>query len=285
VQVEAVNRQFMRDNEKKFAALLVSLRRMVHVPDEADSHYREYLLGIMTTYAIVYRQLLRQQATYVIEGQLTRAIPYLSVAEQIGYRAGTVTAEPFVEAMFARTLPSGYTLSDRIWGLKTYSRDIYSVVENGLRNNLSPSTIARQLDGFVLPGRQLTAPTPYGRTVSFDSMRLARTEVLDAEREAVREMAKQCPWIVGLTWELSANHSRECECDDYAIGGPYTEYDAPEAPHPQCQCSLVPIEISPKEWQGSLEAYEGGLDILGIGKWVAGGLLLYELSDEGETEG
>lgn len=282
---ERERKRYMRENERRFGALLYSLRRMIYIPDEANADFKDYLFGVFTSYELVYRQLLKQQVSYVVEAQLTTAIPYLSAAEQLGFRTAVINSSPLVDSFLARTLPSGYTLSDRIWNLRSYSNDIHAIIENGLRNNLNTSTIARQLDGFVLPGRQLTAPTPYGRTVSFDSMRLARTEVLEAERNTMKEMARQCPWIVGLNWELSANHSQLCECDDYSVGGPYTEYDAPDAPHPQCQCSLVPIEISPQEWQGSLEAYEGGLDMLGIGEWVAGGLLLYGLESEEGFEG
>lgn len=254
---------------------------MVYVPDEVDHRYLEYLAGTFATYEVVYRQLIRQQMTYVIDFQLSIMAPYLTVAEKAGFRAAAISSKPLVDAFMARELPSGYTLSDRIWDLKNYSKDIHAIIENGLRNQLSPTTIARQLDGFTLPGKSLTAPTPYGRTVSFDSMRLARTEVLEAERNTVREMARNCPWITGLYWELSANHSILCECDDYAAHGLYAEIDAPDAPHPQCQCSLVPEMLSTADWGRELSNFGDGLDILGIAGWVAGGITLYNMVDEG----
>lgn len=278
---EKQKKKLMRENEARFNALLVSLRRMVYVPDEVNHQYLVYLAGIFASYELVFRQLLETQVTYVIKGELTKMVPYVTMAGDLGVRGIVPEASALVESMFARTLPSGYTLSQRIWDLKNYSNDIAAILRNGINNNLSAETIARQLDGFVLPERSLIAPTPYGRTVSFDSMRLARTEVMEADRYAMKEMARVFPWIKGLYWELSPNHSRECDCDDYAAHGLYTEQDAPDAPHSQCQCVLVPEMMSMDEWGDALKGYRDGLDIGKIAGWVAAGYAAEELTEEG----
>jgi hypothetical protein len=274
-----------KENERKFNALLVSLRRMIYIPDHVDHNYLAYLAGIFATYELVYRQLLETQMTYVISGTIKMMTPYVTMAESLGVKGAMPFPSALVESMFARTLPSGYTLSQRVWDLKNYSADIEAVLKNGITNKLPTTTIAKQLDGFVLPKKELISPTPYGRTVSFDSMRLARTEVMEADRFAMKELARTCPWITGLYWELSASHSVECDCDEYASHGLYSEADAPDAPHPQCQCVLVPEMISISDWGAALDDYEGGLDLLTIAGWVAGAYAAEEFLGEDSPEG
>lgn len=234
----------MRENERRFHALLYSLRKQIYIPEEVDHHYLEYLAGIFVAYEVVYRKLLVQQMKGMVEletGRITGVVP-----PEGGKYMIPVSADRIVESMMERKLLSGITLSDRIWDLKNYSKDIEFIINNGIRNNLPVTTIARQLDNYTLPGRHLS-PTPFGRKISFDSMRLARTEVLEARRTAVAEQAKRTPWIKGVLWELSPAHKDLCECDDYD-GHVFLPDEVPMAPHPQCQCTLSPVPMSAVEW-------------------------------------
>jgi hypothetical protein len=264
-------RKFLQENERKFRALLYALRKQIYVPDEVDHHYIAWLGGLTAAFAVAYRALLKQQMTLAIELEVRIFTITQKEFFEVMTRYGTekvFNVEKMVGELFDRTLPRGYTLSDRIWDLKNYSNDIRAVLENGIRNNMNPQVIARQLEGFLNPDR-LAQATPYGRSLSYDSMRLARNEVLHAGREFQREQARNAPWITGIDWVLSANHSALCDCDDYAAHGTYRVEDVPLDPHPQCQCSLEEVSMTPEEFSGALRDYlSSGEDRFGIEDWL-----------------
>jgi hypothetical protein len=154
-----------------------------------------------------------------------------------------------------------------VWDLHNYSKDIVQVIRNGIDNHLSASTISSQLDGFILPNRHVTTLTPYGRAVNYDTMRLARTEIMEAYREAAIENARNSPWIWGLRWELSNSHKDLCECDDYD-GQVFAPDDVPMYPHPQCACALIPETMDYDDWGKTMDQYLEGDDEAGISDWL-----------------
>jgi len=262
--------RFLRKNDVLFTALLLAVSKKIYIPDELDTAFKSHVKKLLVKYSEVYDQLIRQQLTTatIIE---TNGFNLLnsSFVKQAGIKQTVFNVDKFVSVVMQHELPSGKTLSRRVWDLRTYSKDINQIIRNGIKANLSPATISKQLDGFLLPGKHLTTLTPYGRTLGFDSMRLARTEVMNEFRRTDAEMMRRSPWVTGLRWELSSAHQGPCECDDLE-GRIFTDADlVPISPHPQCMCALIPEVLTPAEWTDAMTAYETfGTDTLGIGEWL-----------------
>jgi len=261
--------EFLRQNEKKFARLLVRLRGNLYLPrreEDFDGAYRASIKRITKDYAENYHNTMEVQL-----GASTKVATAFMLA--VGYRYSTIGANPVVgiaekvaeQAMFAE-LPSGFTLSGRIWDLGTYSDDILKIVENGMRNHLNPEMLAKQLDGFTLPNRHVDTLTPYGRSLNFDSMRLARTEIIHAERVATKEAMDKSPWVTSLTFDGSDGCVEFCQpLDGLEIT---SEMDIPE-PHSQCNCPVIENVLSYEEWNEALDQYaQDGTDNLGIKEWL-----------------
>lgn len=143
--------------------------------------------------------------------------------------------------------PSGYNLSDRIWRSTVEARQkLDKYLTQNISLGTSASHMARDLENMLLPERSVLRTTrPYGVDVSFDSMRLARTEISRAHTETTFIAAEANPFVAGMDWALSAQHPRIDICDSIAtigMGGerlrdPYPVDEAPHVvsdSHPQC---------------------------------------------------
>jgi hypothetical protein len=247
---------------------------MIYVPDEVDAGFVRYVDETTSMYAGVYGSLMHRSLVSYIE----RAIKKYSVinihAVVTAQQAGLQLSVPAIDAalmateQMGATLPSGLTLSERIWDLHNYSKDILAIIRNGIENKLSAETVAKQLDGFIAPGRHVMTTTPYGRALNFDSLRLARTELWKATRLADIESMKRTPWITGLRWELSSTHI-ESGCDCEGLDGTIftREEDVPICPHPQCKCSLIPEILSNEEWDKAIRSFLEGGDEYHLGEY------------------
>ncbi len=274
--------EFLKQNDKRFAALLATLRRNLHVPrrqEDFDGAYKLAVRQATRDYSERYHDTMATQldasASRITAAPTKAALAFLLTAAAVGgltdavARASNpiegIAAKVASDAMFAE-LPSGFTLSGRIWDLGTYSEDILQLVNNGFINSLNPEMLARQLDGFVLADRQVTTLTPYGRALNFDSMRLARTEIIHAERAATKAAMDAAPWVTGLYWDGSDGCEEFCQPLNGTV---YTSEDELPDPHPQCNCPVIEQVLSADEWAGALEQYlEDGTDELGIAEWL-----------------
>jgi len=273
------NRQrvkLLRKNENDIASLLRSLRKAIYIPDEVDAKFERQVEGVLETYTGAYEQTLlaniERAASFEAEGVKLQGVPFVEAAITAGLAAHLLAhvpdAQVLAEQALGRNLPSGMTLSGRIWDLR-YERDITAIIRNGIASNFNAETISRQLDGFVLPGRQVTTPTPYGRSLNFDSMRLARTEVMRAYRETAKEALGRSPWVTALIWRRTGQD--ECAECDVLEGNRYGPSDViPMDPHPQCACILEQEAMSDTQWSRALDDYmTTGRDELGIAGWLA----------------
>jgi len=251
------NRQrvkLLRKNENDIASLLRSLRKAIYIPDEVDAKFERQVEGVLETYTGAYEQTLlaniERAASFEAEGVKLQGVPFVEAAITAGLAAHLLAhvpdAQVLAEQALGRNLPSGMTLSGRIWDLRY-----------------------EQLDGFVLPGRQVTTPTPYGRSLNFDSMRLARTEVMRAYRETAKEALGRSPWVTALIWRRTGQD--ECAECDVLEGNRYGPSDViPMDPHPQCACILEQEAMSDTQWSRALDDYmTTGRDELGIAGWLA----------------
>lgn len=271
-QYHASRDAWLVQNDKRFGRLLTSLRQKVQ-PDSTSG-----ISGASKTFTEDYHSLMEDQlessAQLETKGGLLQAHPFLVSAGIAGLSTAAALSyfsdlpKEIAQTQMEAKLPDGLTLSERIWNLD-YSQDITRMVENGLLNHLNPEQIASQLDGFLLPGREVTTLTPYGRSLNFDAMRLARTEVMKSAAETQKEVLQNTPWITGLLWD--AEGEKPCdECEGYA-GEVYAEGEVPDyPPHPQCECVLVPQTMPNEEWDAAMSDFlETGKDDIGIADWMA----------------
>jgi len=266
--------RFLKGNEKVFASHLKNLRGKIDVPEKIDLAFTGKLRNSLNEYSTGYGESLKEQihksAALKITGAAILSAPFIAamrkehIVKAVEKGFGGIP-DKIVKNAFIDKLPSGLSLSERIWDLR-YEQDIVTILRGGMNAGLSVEQLSRQLDGFILPDRNVVTMTPYGRSLNFDSMRLARTEVMDAARSADFQMMRETPWVTGLTWEAwGDNPCAQCESMD---GKVYHDETEVEDTHPQCVCGLVPEVISMEDWIGGLDNFMAGNDTLGIGDFL-----------------
>ena len=142
---------------------------------------------------------------------------------------------------------------------------------------LSPRERAQDLSGLLRAGDTLQ---PWqSRGVSYNALRLARTEIQYANHAVTSEIARNFPGIVGRKSRLSPEHPVTDICDEYAAGGPYGP-DADFLPlHPQCLCYWEEVLMPKAEFAAQvrgwaagendfLDGYAAWLDQRAMGPWV-----------------
>jgi len=263
----------LKGYEREFGTLLSRLRRRLYIPvDETDIDFPRHVRAALDDYVEDYSETLwtslKDSAAFETVGASLLATKVTGASIDIATRFFSGLASNIADSMFAARLPSGFTLSQRIWDLH-YSRDIITIVESGIANHVPAEVLSKQLDGFILPGRHVTATTPYGRALNFDSMRLARTEIGEAYRNASIESAKKSPWVTGLTWQMSLEHPDvPCDCENYN-GVTYAIDEVPMTPHAQCLCLLIAAVMSGAKWTMIFNEFiRYGVDKYGIGEWT-----------------
>jgi len=266
--------QFLKLNEKKFGNLLTRLRRNIHIPEQVDSKYEKRINQLLDDYVSDYEKLMEEQSKGIAEIETSKLSrtgeKFLIAAASVGLGVAVIKAgnpvdkipSKVAEEALSRTLANGRTLSESIWNLK-YEKDILSIVRNP--NNLNPEMLSKQLNGFLLPGEHTTTLTPYGRALNFDSMRLARNEVVQSGRQASKDALTNTPWVTGLLFDASDGCEELCKPEQ----GIYTSEDELPDPHPQCNCPVIEQVMTSEEWGNALEEYQNGTDDYGIGSWLA----------------
>ena len=75
-----------------------------------------------------------------------------------------------------------------------------------------------------------------GVGISYNALRLARTELQFANHAVTTEIAIHSPWVTGRFVVLSPAHPKIDICDTYAAGGPYDKSQEILPLHPACMC-------------------------------------------------
>lgn len=164
-----------------------------------------------------------------------------------------------VEAIYARS-KDGLFLSDRIWQKGQLIREpITDIIQTSVAIGQDAVETARALEQYVERGaKTLTKNYPnmmkrmQGRIpsdLSYEALRLARTETTSAFGEGTILGASANPFYNGIQWVLSASHPEPDICDDLASHvtdgmppGVYPPGQEPRYPaHPNELCALVPI--------------------------------------------
>lgn len=160
----------------------------------------------------------------------------------------------------------GLKLSDRVWQIgRSYRDEVRSALGDGIARGQDARRLAAEVQRHLHPDRV----TPHSLSVrrrlhlssriDYRAMRLARTEMGNAFREATILGHSTAPSYLGSQWELSAAHPFEDECDELAQGedgfGFYSFGNEPLAPHPNCMCVLTPVHQSDRDFEARLERW------------------------------
>jgi hypothetical protein len=180
-------------------------------------------------------------------------------------------------------------LDGRIWNIENEGRDaINNVIMQGIADGDSAWNIAKKLEQFLGAGQDCprwTSTRLYGRTasdksagdttgllsgndcdgrgVSYNALRLARTEIQKAHALATDKVLMAQPWVEKEQCHLSAAHPETDECDDviangedgkgiYAVGT--IEYPL----HPHCFCFKTAVLMDEKLFTSQLNGWLKG---------------------------
>ncbi len=180
-------------------------------------------------------------------------------------------------------------LSARIWRVEGEGREaINRVIMQGIADGDSAWNIAKKLEQFLGAGQDCprwTSTRLYGRTaadksagdttgllsgndcdgsgVSYNALRLARTEIQKAYALATDKLLAAQPWVQKEKCHLSASHPTADECDDVVNGGEkgdgVYEVGTIKYPlHPNCFCFKTAVLMDEKEFTSSLNGWLNG---------------------------
>lgn len=186
------------------------------------------------------------------------------------------------------------SLSARIWNVEGSGRDaINRVLMQGVVNGDSAWNVAKNLEKFLGAGQDCprwTSTRLYGRTafdksagdttgllsgndcdgrgVSYNALRLARTEIQKAHALATDKVMAAQPWVEKEQCHLSAAHPEPDECDDIVEGGDKNDGVYPvgtiEYPlHPNCFCYKTAVMMDEQAFTSQLNGWLNG------GSWSA----------------
>ncbi|HHY95483.1 MAG TPA: hypothetical protein GX513_10825 [Firmicutes bacterium] len=173
--------------------------------------------------------------------------------------------ERAVLAFLARTGPDGLKLSDRVWRVgERYRNAIVRVLEDGIARGEDARKLAVEVQRYLQPGvwtvHKLETRRRLGVSadVSYEAMRLVRTEMNNAFHEATILANRASPSYLGIYWRLSGEHPFPDVCDDYARhngDGFWPRGQEPVRPHPQCFCYILPRHERPEEFAERLRQW------------------------------
>ncbi len=166
-------------------------------------------------------------------------------------------------ALLARTGKDGLKLSDRIWRTSEKWRNATRrVVEDGVARGMDSRKLAKEVEKYLQPGvwTAMKAETRrrlgVAKDVSYEGMRLARTEMNNAFHEGMIASNQATPSYEGIYWKLSGSHSLPDVCNDYAShngNGFWPKGEEPARPHPQCFCITFPAHQAPEQFAERLK--------------------------------
>lgn len=155
--------------------------------------------------------------------------------------------------------------SARIWRqIEISTGSLQKTVQKGLLRGLSAEELAKAVEHSLRPD------APGG--VSYNTMRLARTEINNAFHFTQIRYTREQPWVEGYQWNKSRSHAHTDICDTYATAnhdglgrGVFKKRNVPGKPHPQCFCYLTTVTASKGDFErqlrrGSYDKYLKGAE-------------------------
>jgi hypothetical protein len=210
---------------------------------------------LVTLHQKVTAKILEKHATAAVERQLVERFDQASVRALAAIASRAKNAATF------------QTLARR--NMKEAAPDLDRLLQQGIARGVSARQLAKDVEK-ILSG-EFPSLQEYGlrvsdlsglRTVRSDAMRIARSEINNAAREANRQALHQSPIVLAARWQTSGNHQIEDECDDLAnadefgFGKGFWRMDEwPVAPHPNCACYAGDVIFRPPEEWGTPKVY------------------------------
>jgi len=154
---------------------------------------------------------------------------------------------------------------------RSAEKTVRNIIAEGYKKGKGAYKIAEDIDRYIKPslrqprvsswrlyrdrfGKPMSYRPPVRTgSVSYNALRIARTETADQYRLSMIEMAKDKPWIEGLNWVLSNAHPKPDICDDWADGSPYKPDDIIGFGHPHCLCHPEYVLMSKDKFGEYLE--------------------------------
>jgi hypothetical protein len=194
-----------------------------------------------------------------------------------------------IKAVYKRVYDDGLTLSDRIWRMDQETRKgIDQVIYAALANGNSAWDTAEKLEKYLGAGKDcprwtherlfslekkdiasgdrtglITGSECNGQGVSYNALRLARTEIQAAHHIANDMAFQKMPWVTEEQINLSPAHAEEDECDDVVGGGrdgkgiyPKGEIKLPL--HPHCMCYKTAVLMDNTQFINDLRGWMTG---------------------------
>jgi hypothetical protein len=182
-----------------------------------------------------------------------------SIKDSIDKRTGIVE-----KTIISRTVLGGASIGSRIKSIeKAYIKTVSDIVKVGNLEGWSAKQVASEIDNIISPSGEKKWVSPFewfrkthkgdvsGRragSVSYNSYRIARTELAETYRLETLAYHSGQPWILGFRWNLSESHPDiRCECEELDGQVFEDEKDVPHAPHPNCLCYITPEMVDPSE--------------------------------------
>lgn len=185
--------------------------------------------------------------------------------QKIDYRNAfnTVPTEA-VNNVLNRIWGDGQVFSDRIWRLNQISSNgINEIISSGISRGQSAVNMAKDLRQYLIEP-EITDSTSWttgvkksvtgNGTINYNALRLARTEINNSYREALVIANEKNPIMLGMRWNLSANHPRPDVCDmwakldAYGLGPGVYPADKMPIDHPGGRCFFTEVLRAASQW-------------------------------------
>ncbi len=171
-------------------------------------------------------------------------------------------------AMLARTRKDGLKISDRVWRTSESARNsVRLIIEDAVARGQDARTTAKQVERYLQPGVwkahkiETANRLRIGTDISYQGMRLARTEMNNAFHEGTIAANQHSPGYRGIYWMLSGAHVVPDICDDMAADmshgepGFYPKGKEPVRPHVQCFCVAISSYENPYQFTDRLREW------------------------------
>jgi hypothetical protein len=148
------------------------------------------------------------------------------------------SAERSVRLMLDRYTHATRPLSEKVYQTRALAD---GWVDDRINMAIGRGLSARE---FAAQVRDLIRPDTRGG-VSYAAIRLARTEINNANHFAAVQDQVGKPYLLGMQWNRSRSHTERDICDLLAESkdNPYSPGKVPDKPHPNCFCYVVPKTI------------------------------------------
>lgn len=159
---------------------------------------------------------------------------------------------------FQKRVDYGMNLSQRLWNqAENLKRELECTISTAIDRGQSAVVLSKRLSKYLIdfPSLKNDYSEKFGKAIDcrdcqYASMRLARSEINMAYREAERLRWQQFDFILGFEVKLSKSHPAPDICDD--LKGKYPKDFKFVGWHPNCMCYVVPIVMTDNEyyWNG-----------------------------------